>query len=458
MSLGINLKNNSRTITSISKEIRNRVWWSLFVVENKLGMMTGRSTCISASMCSSPFPLPWEEAELLGPTATLLLNDPSLRDQRIDAAMSSSYVPGLPEGKGRAEDIRAARSWLRDQPVNPGLCFLYTCDLTLITQEVLDRVYAVQSVNRNWSWLRDRLAELQEKVDLWFSLLPKTLDFTHIDRDTAYNEKMQLAFQYHGARILIGRPCLCRHKKYQTDEKQDFNRAMARSALNSAAQIALLIPDYQAASQPQRNGPWWCLLHSIMQAVTIMILEISLGSIHMPEEENNLLELTKKCVRWLHRTSEHSIASRRAWQLCDTALRRLAASMGFTVSDMLSHPYWQGKHLTNDYFGFSPLESHKASVVHAKQEGENIDMKPAAFTTSGPDGVHIAPSEFKTDFSGTVPSVPSVPSAAVEDGVAYGPLGQDFILAFFPELESDVPLQGEGYVVGLHSGTRHRLF
>lgn len=126
----------------------------------------------------------------------------------------------------------------------------------------------------------------------------------------------------------------------------------------------------------------------------------------------------------------------------DMALRRLAASMGFTVSDMLSHPYWQGKHPTNDYFGFSPLESRKASFVHVKQEGENTDMKPATCCASGPDGVHITPSELKTDFSG---AVPSVPSAAEEDGVGedpytYGPLGQDFIQAFFPELGRDVPL------------------
>lgn len=61
---------------------------------------------------------------------------------------------------------------------------------------------------------------------------------------------------------------------------------MARSALNSAVQIA--------PGQPQRNGPWRCLLHFVMQAVTIMVLEISFGSMHMPEGENNRIELTKE--------------------------------------------------------------------------------------------------------------------------------------------------------------------
>jgi hypothetical protein len=165
----------------------------------------------------------------------------------------------------------------------------------MVSQEVLDRVYSIQCLNRNWSYLRGTLAELEEKVDLWFSALPRALDFTRVeDDDIAYNEKMRLAFQYHGARILLGRPCLCGHKTSQPYEKQDFNRAMALTALDSAAQIAHLIPDGQISISPHRNGPWWCLLHSVMQAGTIMILEISLGSIHMPRGENNLLQLTKK--------------------------------------------------------------------------------------------------------------------------------------------------------------------
>lgn len=445
VSLGINLKNNSQTVTSVSKEIRNRVWWSLFAIENKLGMMTGRPTCMSVSMCSAPFPLPWDEVELRGPSAALLLNDPILRDKRINVAMASSHIPGTPMGRsGRTEDMRAARTWLQDQPASPGLCFLYSCDLTLVTQEVLDRVYAIRCLNRNWAYLRDTLAEIQETVDLWFSTLPKALNFTCVeDDDIAYNEKMRLAFQYHGARILLGRPCLCRHKISQPDEKQEFNQAMALSALDSAAQIAHLIPDGQASILPHRNGPWWCLLHSVMQAVTIMILEISLGSIHMREGENDLLRLTKKCVRWLRRASETSIAARRAWQLCDMALRRLALSMGFHISDLPSHPYGQEKHPTNDYFGFSPLKSRNGSDIQGKGEEEEVDQnikkELAVCFPSGPDGVHIAVPEYTAGLSETVASSCSAPMAdgVGDNTIAYGPLGQEFIQTFFPELGID---------------------
>jgi hypothetical protein len=310
----------------------------------------------------------------------------------------------------------------------------------MVTQEVLDRVYAIRCLNRSWSYLRDTLAEIQEKVDLWFSTLPRALDFNCVEEDDiAYNEKMRLAFQYHGARILLGRPCLCRHKASQPDEKQEFNQAMALSALDSAAQIAQLIPDGQAPVSPHRNGPWWCLLHSVMQAVTIMILEISFGSIHMPKGENSLLHLTKKCVRWLHRTSETSIASRRAWQLCDMALRRLASSMGFQVSDLSSHPYGQGRPPTNDYFGFSPRESRNGSVVQVKEEDQNFKKELAVCFPSGPDGVHITAADCKSDLSRIFASSSSAP---VEDGVgdntfAYGPLGQEFIQTFFPELGTD---------------------
>jgi hypothetical protein len=114
--------------------------------------------------------------------------------------------------------------------------------------------------------------------------------------------------------------------------------------------------------------------------------------------------------------------------------------MGFQISDLSSHPYWGGKNPTNDYFGFSPLESRKGSIVHVKEEDRMSGKEFAMCPQSGPDGVHITAPEYKAGLSGTVTTTSL--SAPVEDGVgghtfAYGPLGQEFIQTFFPELETD---------------------
>jgi hypothetical protein len=59
----------------------------------------------------------------------------------------------------------------------------------------------------------------------------------------------------------------------------------------------------------------------------------------MPEEESNFIVFAKKAIRWLFVMSQYSVASRRAWQLCDISLRRLSIGMKFDISDMPSYPY-----------------------------------------------------------------------------------------------------------------------
>ncbi|KAF7714521.1 Fungal Zn(2)-Cys(6) binuclear cluster domain-containing protein [Penicillium ucsense] len=443
ISLGLNLQNKSSAVPGISKEMRNRVWWSLFSLENKLGMMTGRPTCVSVNMCSSPFPLPWEESELAAPDASSLLTNPVLRDGQINATMASYYTPGTPMGQsGGIGDIRAARHWLRDQPVNSGLCFLYSCDLTMITQEILDRVYAVRSAKRDWSYIQVILSELAGKIDIWFSTLPKTLDFLVSDNsDAYYNHKMQLALQYHGSKILLGRPCLCQHKSTSKTDRQEvneFNKMMSLSALESAAQITHLIPDSQLLSSTHRHGPWWSLLHSVMQAVAIMILEISFGYVHMPEGENMLVPLTKKCIRWLHRTSESSVASRRAWQLCDNTLRQLAGSMQFKVSDMPPPPHWHRKSSAGTSSGGPSASTGQEGLTRSAMERHNTAIRISDVISKDTDD---SPQSLG-DFSQHVP-IPSssaykVSTASTKTAAAYGVLDQEFIQTFFPELCSDV--------------------
>lgn len=401
-----------------------------YIMENKLGQMTGRPTCISVNMCSSPFPLPFEETQLQEPPATLLLNDPDLRKKRINTATASALLRETPfTNFGSEEDIQAARSWLHSLPVNVELYFLYSCDLTVLIQELLDRVYSVTSVHEHWSNVRNQIRELQARVDVWFSSLPPGLDFTCMqDGDQAQGEKMGLAFQYHSARIMLGRPCLCRHNKFQrgSDDEQHFTHTMAVSALESASQMANLIPDGPNTDWSHGARPWWCLLHYVMQAATVIILELSFGSIHLPEAENGLLHLAKKCVRWLHRTSERSVASHRAWQLCDSAFRRLAMPMGFDVSDLSSHSDPQGRN-----------EGHARSDNHAQMCHRIIGEGSAAGSVGG---LNASQPISLGSYSTTPGNHPPTPSKAMghemdEEYSAYDPISEEFVWSMFPALE-----------------------
>ncbi|KAJ5642808.1 hypothetical protein N7490_006808 [Penicillium lividum] len=442
VSLGINLKNSGRMVTSVSKEIRNRVWWSLYIIENKLGLMTGRPTSTSMSMCSSPLPLPFEESELHEPLAALLLNEADLREKRINTAMASSGLRNAPLDKGGSEeDILAARSWLHSLPVNSGLYFLYSCDLTIVIQELLDHVYSAKIVHVHWRDLKARIDELQTRVDLWFSSLPPGLDFTRLeDGDQAYSEKMRLAFQYHSARIMLGRPSLCRHTSAQkgSDEDQIFTHTLAISTLKSATQMVSLIKNGPSTSGSNAARPWLGLLHYIMQAATVIILELSFGSVHMPEEESKLLQLAKKCIRWFHEASEHSVGSHRAWMLCDTALRRLALPMEFDISDLPLHPYRQGRDVRMDSFGLSAPNIHPDLEKDSQLWNPNIEQRDTSRPCGGPDATQIFPPASHS-IPGTLPLIPSNAAGHDVDDeyFAQDPISAEFMNTFFPGLGSN---------------------
>lgn len=347
VSLGLNLKSKSQSVTSASKEARSRLWWSLYIVENRLGLMTGRPTCIPVNMCSSPFPLPLSDEQLNTSMGSMLLHDPGFRDKHINDIMVSSHTrKASSRSLDDDQNIAEAQKWLSSLPASAELVFLYSCDLTILSQEVLNDIYTVDSMHRSRRHLQARVEEIKLKVDLWLTSLPRSLDFTNIqiqDNDEARDKRMQLACQYYSTRIVLGRPFLCTSEKsggYSEDE-QRFAHAMAVDTVRSASQIAQLVPDSSSDNQTLAISPWWCCLHYVMQTVTVLIIELSLDCIHMAEQKNSLLLLAKKCIRWLDRTSKYSLAAHRAWYYCNSSLRRIALSKSLAVDDLPSMSSWQ---------------------------------------------------------------------------------------------------------------------
>ncbi|KAJ5493263.1 hypothetical protein N7539_002009 [Penicillium diatomitis] len=347
VTLGINMKNSSPTTPNISKEARYRVWWCLYTFEHMLGVMTGRATCILDGVCTTPLPVPFEEEQLQEAAAAEIVNNSQLRDERINEVMSSAWVRHMPlnaaNSKNPANTPRTnENTWVKSLPFNTGLCYLFYCDLAVIAQEIVNKVYSVDCAMVPWKQIENRIGELRTRIDRWFQSLPTYLDFTRKEDEGSdlLRCKLALAFQYYSARITLGRPCLCRRDaRKTTPEKTSFSHEIAVLVLESAERMLDLIPDEPNAVQLYEVAPWWCILHYMMQATTVLLLELSFGCVHMPESEQQFLLLTKKAVCWLHAMSEHSVASRRAWQLCDTGLRRLAAGMKHDVSDMPYHPY-----------------------------------------------------------------------------------------------------------------------
>ncbi|KAI2788380.1 hypothetical protein POX_e06395 [Penicillium oxalicum] len=472
ITLGINLKNNSSVTPNISKEARYRVWWCLFSFEHMLGIMTGRAIYTLDGGYATPLPLPFEEEQLQDdPTAIELLNSPVLRDELINQVMASAVIR---QASGR-EEVQKNRprdsTWLRKLPSNFGLCYLFHCDLTIITQEIVNKVYSTNCVNLSWSEIEARLDDLRARIDAWQASLPVGLDFTSDEGDDPPDQlrcKLMLAFHYYSARITLGRPCLCRRDARQQNSQQTFSHMMALITLDSASRLLGLLPDQPDVLQLFRICPWWAVLRYLMQATTVILLELSFGSVHVPEDEDRLVQLAKKSIRWFHAMSDRSIGSRRAWGLCDSTFRKLASGMKYTTDDLPTHPRPQDRFAADPVVShvssssFHPPQPHPQHHHHQHQHHHHHDpqqqhhagppLNPNDYFTLRPEDMNPfshRPTTAQADgdvwtnyFNLPTPDVVWPPAAGAgeitEDSYfPYDPLSEEFIRSFFPSSDED---------------------
>lgn len=195
------MKSVSETTHNTSKEMRYRVWWCLYVFEHMLGIMTGRATCILDDICTSPLPIPFEE-KFQEPVAEQFLNDPQLREERIQGFAASSggrSTPSNMSGDKTAEQTgkQGDAGWLQGVPPNRGLFFLCYVDLSLITQEIVNKVYTPDAVRVPWSYIEKRIGDSKSRIDLWFSQLPEAFDFTRERSDSFEPRRLKLGLAFH---------------------------------------------------------------------------------------------------------------------------------------------------------------------------------------------------------------------------------------------------------------------
>ncbi|OQD79037.1 hypothetical protein PENANT_c065G10301 [Penicillium antarcticum] len=440
ISLGINLKNESHSISGHTKELHCRIWWCLFTVEHKLGLMTGRKTAISFKTFSSQLPLPLDEDQLLEPSAIRLLENLEVREQRLNRAMTSPCL--LQMDSKPTKDTLLGRSWLRSLPAGAAVYFLYQCDLTALTQEILNRVYSVECAMLSWEEIKGRINHLETTVDSWLSNLPPALKFTHLEEENseAQRAKTSLAFHYYSTQIMLGRPCLCRHTtQNKEDDIHGFTYRMSVSTLDSAMHMLDLLPDEPDTTYIYQTCPWWCMLHYIMQTATVIILELSFGCVHIPEKENSLMKLGGKSVQWLYAMSGHSIAAHRAWQLCEGALSRLALRLGYYSSNLPFRPNEQQIKSEVDS-AYSSLLGQRDKTVEPGTLSAHDDQPPSQ-THSQEDSIASwggINSNLADLLGSELSSAPGTHGGSASDmHFPYDPITGEFLRAFFPELKEE---------------------
>lgn len=392
LQLGLNLRNQDGKLAQSSKEIRYRVWWALVITERTLGVLTGRPVAFANSDCSTPLPLPLEEESFMStsePIETpavhmlrrLSTDESRLTDMSTPSSVSSSHKSPTDRSTCKSPSVPRETSCVAP---NTGLFFLYVAKLSGLNDDILKQLYRPTIVNQSWAAIQRTISRYNERLERWRSALPAVFDFTKTQRDQEFfRSRMCLGFSYYSTVIIINRPCLCKIDRKipnETERGKSIDRANGKSCVVAARSVIDLLPDQPNTVGMNQVTPWWSMVHHLMQAVTILMLELSLGSIHCTDIVPELLQASEKAVGWLQSMSADDEAAARAWRLSSELLRKVAPRVGAKINDrvlwpgLLDHDVMVGDFLPGASSHDAPASS--GDYPMASQAVDHADYQP----------------------------------------------------------------------------------
>ena len=346
VSLGLNLQIDNQRLADSSKEIRYRVWWALYGLERMLNTMSGRASSISDRDCTTPLPLPIDEEHLF--SAGLSSHDsqyplPSLESSRA-TSNTSSHSAQIQQSSPSAT-VAGAIEYTGNGPQatlpSISIYFRLHTELSKLMYEVLTSLYRAEVSSTSWANVQSDISRLDKMVETWRSGLPSFLDFTKCTWNEPFiRQRLSLGFFYYSIRIVVNRPCLCRLDRRIPDESlksKNMSQHAAKICVWAAKEMVELLPPSLDPPRLYATGPWWSLVHHLVQATTVLMIELNLRAEHMPGNAEEVLHSAKKAVIWLHEMGKDDVSARRAWAICNDLLDKAALKVG-RVNDLSPDP------------------------------------------------------------------------------------------------------------------------
>lgn len=253
------------------------------------------------------------------------------------ANLDSTAEDDAADTPAESETKVSRAEYLKSLPPCMSLYFLQLTSLTTIAKRMTVKLYSPEALQSPWASTEFTIQSLMLEIDSWFMNLPQAYDFTSTQTSQCPpGQRMGLAFLFYSTKIGITRPCLCRleSSRLEGDRTHEFCSKTAAECVESACHMLTLFPDTPDAATLHRMTPWWCTLHYLMQAATVLLLELSFKAQHVPEKATMVSKAAKKALDWLSTLSKTNMASERAWKLCDGFLRRLTPNIGITVNEL----------------------------------------------------------------------------------------------------------------------------
>ncbi|KAJ5688971.1 hypothetical protein N7462_003363 [Penicillium macrosclerotiorum] len=350
VAMGLNLRNAAETVTKISKETRYRVWWALCMLDTVLCVRTGRPPSTEAAFCTTPLPIPYPEEDFGLQEIVQIIDNLSIRNSLVN-----SLLPGTIDGSGETVD-GTNEPWTNQSPImetvsrkgkepgktqwdikknitpNISLSFLYGLHLDCLLRRVLVSLYAPGETRWSWVEKESTMSGLNNNAENWLSRLPEEFNFTKLDAtDPFIRQRADLAFRFYTTKIAISQPCLRRiaYETSATNPPSTFCSNMALICVQMACKMLDLLPSTPDAAWLYGISPWWCVLHYVMQSMTVILTQLIVCTEPGSPDATTLISKIGKALRWLREISIKDPNSGRAWLVCMQILSRQGEKFAF---------------------------------------------------------------------------------------------------------------------------------
>ena len=330
-------------VTDIGREESHRLWWSLCVFDRTISVLTGYPTITGGKKYYNLSRISIDE-DLLSNYETNTFSPSSSVSKDQSDSLGNEFPPSNLYAGGDSQPSTARGVPDLPKPSNdPGSNLATYFNLNINLHHMIEEmVLSLQGLSVHGRVDTSSLAlvfTFNAVLERWRSMLPKEFNFVLNDKEDMYKrEKNSLGFTFYAAKIAINRIGLNPRypSKNPMPSQPDYN---AGTICVQAAQDMLdLIPSASTSETLYRQVPWWCVVHHLMEAISVLIQELSLQCSHAPDSKEAIFKSAKKATLWLHSISTHDEGALHAWRYANKLICLVAPGIGKDVSDLPSEP------------------------------------------------------------------------------------------------------------------------
>ncbi|KAH7551505.1 hypothetical protein BM1_09821 [Bipolaris maydis] len=349
LALGLHLRNENTALDDSKKEPLVRTWWCLHAIECLVSSITGRPPVIGHEDCTVSLP-----RSNLGPPNQD--NSSSRQPSRVRTSYES------PQSSARSITPQS------DRGTDDSSYLVAYINLNLISQKVLLSLYSPRTAARSWEvcpkpycltapphmtlslgfandydlqHVQTRITELLNELDDWANIALPSDDLyasSWAQQPDVDRERYLLRIYYWSTRVLITRPCLCRMERRiesESSRSATFNTKTAELCVQAAEQITSLFPDQPDTTFIYSRGPWWDIVHIIMQSMAVLLLEMSYEGQDLKDGRENIMKYIKKLMSWLRALRVNDPVASRAHSVVYKILNTCAPILREQVKELM---------------------------------------------------------------------------------------------------------------------------